>query len=172
MRLFQKTLLLFITIIILLSVSTTVFITRAINTNQSVDASRELAREASSVYDNFNHWKLLLWRHINLLAEENPSPGRGPTDSFDSDLVMAVRQAASRSGSGLRGDAPRIGWQAAAGAHRIDRSSIPRYGSFQEPQGPSLYRDHQAAQYPLLHGCSALGYGSGWKPRWTCSWSR
>ena len=98
MRLFQKTLLLFITIIILLSVSTTVFITRTINTNQSVDASRELAREASAVYDNFNHWKLLLWRHINLLAEENLTLSHDPTDSFDSDLVMAVRQAASRSG--------------------------------------------------------------------------
>ena len=98
MRLFQKTLLLFITIIILLSVSTTVFITRAINTNQSVDASRELAREASAVYDNFNHWKLLLWRHINLLAEENPALEQGPPDSLDNDLVMAVRQAASRSG--------------------------------------------------------------------------
>ena len=80
MRLFYKTLYLFITIIILLSVSTTVLITQAIHTNQLSDTSRELVAEASAVYDNFNQWKRLLWSTINTLAEED-SPER--TDPFE-----------------------------------------------------------------------------------------
>lgn len=98
MRLFYKTLYLFITIIILLSVSTTVFITRAINENQSIDASGELAREASAVYDAFNHWKLLLWRYINLLAEDGQLQGAAQAESFDALLIPRIQRTASRSG--------------------------------------------------------------------------
>lgn len=95
MRLFYKTLYLFITIIILLSVSTTVLITRAIHANQSIDASRELEREASAVYDSFNQWKRLLWRNIITLAEEDLSVR---TDAFDESLLNRIQYTASRSG--------------------------------------------------------------------------
>lgn len=98
MRLFYKTLYLFITIIILLSVSTTVFITRAINENQSIDASSELAREASAVYDAFNHWKLLLWRYINLLAEDEQLSNATQADMFNELLIPHIQRTASRSG--------------------------------------------------------------------------
>ncbi|WP_422479407.1 sensor histidine kinase [Pleomorphochaeta sp. DL1XJH-081] len=98
MRLFYKTLYLFITIIILLSVSTTVFITQAINENQSIDASRELTREASAIYDAFNHWKLLLWRYINLLAEDEQLNSAEYAESFDDQLISRIQRTASRSG--------------------------------------------------------------------------
>jgi len=107
MRLFQKTLYLFFTIIFLLSVSTTVFITQAINTKQSIEASSELAREAMTVYDNFNYWKFLLWRYINLLAEDVqlqslvvPLDKVSATNvnGFDQNLISVIQQTASRAG--------------------------------------------------------------------------
>lgn len=103
MRLFQKTLLLFVTVITLQSLLTISFIGRTVSKSQSVDASRELAREASAAYDNFNYWKLSLWKHINILREDESlralvHESKGTPFTADHGLIGTIRQAAARAG--------------------------------------------------------------------------
>ena len=100
MRLFQKTLFLFIAVIMFQAFLTNSFITRTISKSQAVDARRELTREASSVYDNFNYWKLLLWKQINILREDETLRTVVPegTDApFSKEFVASVQRASARA---------------------------------------------------------------------------
>jgi len=92
--------LLFVAIIILQSLLTSLFITRKMSRSQFVDARKELAREASSVYDNFNQWKLSLWKQINILNEDESIrklAAGTPGLSFEEEFLSRIRKTAADS---------------------------------------------------------------------------
>ncbi|TFG62876.1 MAG: HAMP domain-containing protein, partial [Spirochaetales bacterium] len=102
MKLFQKTLILFAAIIVFQSLLTIIFITRTISQSQAVDAEQELTAEASSVYNNFNSWKLSFWEKINQLYEDENikdliSAAGGV--AFDDRLISLIQRSVSGSGA-------------------------------------------------------------------------
>jgi signal transduction histidine kinase len=66
MKLFTKTFIFFISIIIIQSNLTFFIITNIIKKNNLQDAKKELTDEASFLYESFNSWKRSIW--INLIA--------------------------------------------------------------------------------------------------------
>lgn len=70
MKLFTKTFLFFISIIIIQSNLTFFIITNIIKKNNQEDAKKELTEEASFVYESFNAWKRNLWIDLIRLRED------------------------------------------------------------------------------------------------------
>ncbi|MGQ9616816.1 MAG: ATP-binding protein [Spirochaetota bacterium] len=64
MKLFTKTFFFFMSIIILQSSLTVLFITNFIKKNNIEDAKKELANESMLVYENFNSWKRNIWMSL------------------------------------------------------------------------------------------------------------
>ena len=64
MKLFLRTLLFFIGIVIFQSTLTIFLVTGAITRNNEADARVELGIEAGAVYENYNSWVRVLWRTI------------------------------------------------------------------------------------------------------------
>jgi len=69
MKLFNKTILFFIVIIIIQAYLTGLILTQFIKNQNDHDAKEELKEEASIVYDSYNSWKRNIW--INLIALKN-----------------------------------------------------------------------------------------------------
>lgn len=69
MRLFEKTFLFFISVILLESILIIIIVTNIIKTNNLEDARRELIQEAETLYENYNSWKRNIW--VNLVSLEN-----------------------------------------------------------------------------------------------------
>jgi thiosulfate reductase cytochrome b subunit len=71
MRLFQRTLLSFIGIILLQGVFTIFFVGYRIRKDQTQEIWRELGDESHKVFDNLNAWKRLLWKNTIELQESS-----------------------------------------------------------------------------------------------------
>ena len=64
MKLFSRTLLFFIGVVIFQSTLTIFLVTGVITRNNEADARAELEIEASAVYENYNSWVRTLWKTI------------------------------------------------------------------------------------------------------------
>ena len=65
MKLFRKTLLFFIGVIVFQSTLTILLITNVARRANLADAQRELEDEASVLYDGFNSWKRQIWKSLD-----------------------------------------------------------------------------------------------------------
>jgi signal transduction histidine kinase len=88
MKLFTKTFLFFISIIIIQSNLTFFIITNIIKKNNQEDAKKELTEEASFVYESFNAWKRSLWIDLIRLRED----GRFKRMLLDLDSISTNKQ--------------------------------------------------------------------------------
>lgn len=70
MKLFTKTFIFFISIIIIQSNLTFFIITNIIKKNNLQDAKKELTEEATFVYESYNSWKRSLWISLNTIRED------------------------------------------------------------------------------------------------------
>ena len=64
MKLFTKTLLFFITLIILESILTLTLITKIVGRNNLTISKIELSNEAELIYDSHNSWKRKIWKSL------------------------------------------------------------------------------------------------------------
>jgi signal transduction histidine kinase len=88
MKLFTKTFLFFISIIIIQSSLAFFIITNIIKKNNQEDAKKELTEEASFVYESFNAWKRSLWIDLIRLRED----GRLKSMLLDPDVNSPTKQ--------------------------------------------------------------------------------
>ncbi len=70
MKLFTKTLLFFIALIIFQAVLTLTIITNIVKKNNMEDAKAELANEAAMVYEGYNSWKRNIWKKLISLKKD------------------------------------------------------------------------------------------------------
>jgi PAS domain S-box-containing protein len=70
MKLFTKTFIFFISIIIIQSNLTFFIITNIIKKNNLQDAKKELTEEATFVYESYNSWKRSIWISLNAIRED------------------------------------------------------------------------------------------------------
>jgi signal transduction histidine kinase len=108
MKLFRKTLLFFIGVIVFQSALTILLITNVARRANLADAQRELEDEASVLYDGFNSWKRQIWKSLIDIANEHELPGQG-TDERERSLkelllVAKVDALAMKSAQGFISD--------------------------------------------------------------------
>ncbi len=100
MKLFLRTLLFFIGIVIIQSTLTIFLVTGIVTRNNESDARLELKTEASAVYENYNSWVRILWKTIIRIDKDekfkNPienyqsiSPGDDIGNWFDEILLLS-----------------------------------------------------------------------------------
>jgi len=82
MKLFNKTFIFFISIIILQASLTIFIITNIIKKNNLEDARKELSEEATVVYENYNSWKRSIW--INLITLSNDEKLKNILQNYNS----------------------------------------------------------------------------------------
>lgn len=102
MRLFQRTLLSFIGIILLQGVFTIFFVGYRIRKDQTQEIWRELGDESHKVFDNLNSWKRLLWKNTIELQESSALQSmlaREYTISLSSELAHFLEQTVQASGA-------------------------------------------------------------------------
>ena len=102
MKLFQRTLLSFVGIIMLQGALTIILVTDSIGNAQSVDAWRELRNEAVTVYDNVNAWKRLLWKGSVEFQDDGELKALVASQTriaFDPRLDAYLRAAAEKTGA-------------------------------------------------------------------------
>ncbi|MFI5369752.1 MAG: hypothetical protein ACHQ1F_12155, partial [Spirochaetia bacterium] len=80
MKLFRKTLLFFIGVIVFQSTLTILLITNVARRANLADAQRELEDEASVLYDGFNSWKRQIWKSLIDIGSEHGLPGQGTSE--------------------------------------------------------------------------------------------
>ena len=64
MKLFTKTLLLFISIIIIQSSLTIIFITNIVKNSNLIDSRKELRIDANEIFENYHSWKRSIWKNL------------------------------------------------------------------------------------------------------------
>lgn len=100
MKLFVRTLLFFIGIVIIQSTLTIFLVTGIVTGNNESDARLELKIEASAVYENYNSWVRILWKTIIRINKDERfnipidnskaiSPGDNLDDWFDEILLLS-----------------------------------------------------------------------------------
>jgi PAS domain S-box-containing protein len=82
MKLFTKTFFFFMSIIILQSSLTVLFITNFMKKNNLEDAKKELANESMLIYENFNSWKRNIW--ISLIHIKDDRGLRSRLENYES----------------------------------------------------------------------------------------
>ncbi len=85
MKLFRKTFLFFIGVIVFQAALTILLITNATRRANLDDAHRELDDEATVLYDGFNSWKRQIWKNLIELAHA-PQVARAAPDALDRSL--------------------------------------------------------------------------------------
>jgi signal transduction histidine kinase len=108
MKLFRKTLLFFIGVIVFQSGLTILLITNVARRANLADAQRELEEEASVLYDGFNSWKRQIWKSLIDISNGHGLPGKG-TDERERSLtelllVTKVDALAVKSAQGFISD--------------------------------------------------------------------
>ncbi len=100
MKLFTKTLLFFITLIIFQAVLTLTIITNIVKKNDMEHAKAELANEAGMVYEGYNSWKRNIWKKLISLKHDATvvDAVRYYTASTRPFLVSALHSKFVRSG--------------------------------------------------------------------------
>ena len=76
MRLFRKTLLFFIGVIVFQSALTIPLITNLIHRINVSEAQAELEAESGILYDSFNSWKRQIWISLIQIGRDGMAPGR------------------------------------------------------------------------------------------------
>jgi signal transduction histidine kinase len=149
MKLFQRTLGSFVGVIALQAALSGAALTTILGSMQAEDASREIAAEAASAYEAFNAWKLVFWKHINVLAE----------DQALARTVAAARGSPARDGDVARELSLELSALAAAVVVRDERAGVSRYlhagaieSSLPDPASLSIKKDH-----PYVEIVSARG---------------
>jgi signal transduction histidine kinase len=108
MKLFRKTLLFFIGVIVFQSGLTILLITNVARRANLADAQRELEDEASVLYDGFNSWKRQIWKSLIDLANDHGLPGQGADERerslMEFLLVTKVDALAVKGAQGLISD--------------------------------------------------------------------
>jgi signal transduction histidine kinase len=90
MKLFRKTLLFFIGVIVFQSALTILLITNVTRRANLADAQRELEDEASVLYDGFNSWKRQIWKSLIDIANDRHLARQGPDDRERSLKVLLL----------------------------------------------------------------------------------
>ncbi len=85
MKLFRKTFLFFIGVIVFQAALTILLITNVTRRANLADAGRELGDEATVLYDGFNSWKRQIWKSLIELANA-PRVAREAPDALDRSL--------------------------------------------------------------------------------------
>ncbi len=144
MKLFRKTLLFFIGVIVFQSALTILLITNVTRRANLDDARRELEEEASVLYDGFNSWKRQIWKSLIDIANDPglPRPGTEERERSLKELLLVTKVDAlalkSANGSCFGHGAD------IAGHPRHVRSAVSR-----KRQGSSLHRARLRARHAL-----------------------
>ncbi len=93
MKLFRKTLLFFIGVIVFQCALTILLITNVAGRATLADARRELEDEASVLYDGFNSWKRQIWKSLIDITHERalPAPGTEGRERYLKELLLVTK---------------------------------------------------------------------------------